>query len=187
MTPSTMAATGKMYTYDANKNVTFPAKVISRGFSGNLEGNATTATTLQTARTLTVGNTGKSFNGSSNVSWSLSEIGAASSGHTHTTSIATSTDTNQITLAYGGKYKLTTGGTSYVFTMPTSDNTWRPIGTGATDAAAGNHIHKNLIIKWGTGDTEGTNLFTYNGGTAKTINLSTPFSTLFTNFSNAGS
>ena len=119
-------------------------------------------------------------------SWNYDDI-YSKLGHTHATSIATSTDTNQITLAYGGKYKLTAGGTSYVFTMPASDNTWRPIGTGATDAAAGNHVHKNLIIKWGAGDTEGTNLFTYNGGAAKTINLSTPFSQLFTNFSNAGS
>ena len=50
---------------------------------GNLSGNASTATKLQTARTLTIGNTEKSFDGSSNVSWTLSEIGAASSGHTH--------------------------------------------------------------------------------------------------------
>ena len=41
-------------------------------------GNAATATALQTARTLTIGNTGKSFDGSGNVSWSLAEIGAQS-------------------------------------------------------------------------------------------------------------
>ena len=51
--------------------------------TNNISGNASTATTLQTARTLTIGNTGKSFNGSGNVSWSLSEIGAAASSHTH--------------------------------------------------------------------------------------------------------
>lgn len=34
----------------------------------DIAGNATTATTLATARTLTVGNTGKTFNGSANVS-----------------------------------------------------------------------------------------------------------------------
>lgn len=74
-------------------------------FSGALSGNATTATTLQTARsingtsfngsadittanwgttrTLTIGSTGKSVNGSGDVSWSLAEIGAAASSHTH--------------------------------------------------------------------------------------------------------
>lgn len=42
----------------------------------SITGNAATATKLQTARTLTIGNTGKSFDGSANVSWTLSEIGA---------------------------------------------------------------------------------------------------------------
>ena len=73
-------------------NITAPT------FVGALSGNASTATTLQTARTingtsfngsanittanwgtartLTIGKTGKSVNGSGNVSWSLSEIGA---------------------------------------------------------------------------------------------------------------
>ena len=45
-----------------------------------------TATKLATARTLTIGNTGKIFDGSGNVSWSLSEIGAAAASHgTHVT------------------------------------------------------------------------------------------------------
>lgn len=39
-------------------------------------GSATSAVKLTTARTLTIGNKGKTFDGSSNVSWSLSEIGA---------------------------------------------------------------------------------------------------------------
>ena len=47
------------------------------------------ADTWTTARTLTIGNTGKSVNGSGNVSWSLAEIGAQAAGsyapasHTH--------------------------------------------------------------------------------------------------------
>ena len=47
-----------------------------------------------------------------------SDIDAATSDHTHTTSIATSTGTSQISLAHGGKYSLNSGGTSYIFTMP---------------------------------------------------------------------
>ena len=47
--------------------------------SGNFSGKAAKADTLNTARTLTIGSTGKTFNGSANVSWSLSEIGAAPS------------------------------------------------------------------------------------------------------------
>lgn len=72
---------------------------------GNLSGNASTATKLQTARTingtsfdgsanittanwgtarnLQIGNTAKSVNGSANVTWTLSEIGAAAASHTH--------------------------------------------------------------------------------------------------------
>ncbi len=41
------------------------------------------AATLTTARTLTIGSTGKTFNGSANVSWSFAEIGAAETSHTH--------------------------------------------------------------------------------------------------------
>lgn len=44
--------------------------------SANITGNAATATTLQNARTLTIGATGKTFNGSANVSWTLAEIQA---------------------------------------------------------------------------------------------------------------
>lgn len=43
----------------------------------------------------------------------------AASGHTHTTSIAASTGTNQITLEVGSKYSISAGGTSYVFTNGT--------------------------------------------------------------------
>jgi hypothetical protein len=49
----------------------------------NLAGNASTATKLATARTLTIGNKGKTFDGSTDVSWTLDEIGASASGHTH--------------------------------------------------------------------------------------------------------
>lgn len=149
-----------------------------------------TATNVHTDASLTFKDNGEgdevgtTFNGSVAKSISYNSIGAAPVGHTHTTKIESSTGTSQIALAYGSKYKLTAGGTTYVFTMPSSDNTWRPVGTGANDAAAGNHIHKNLIIKWGTGNTEGTDLFTYNGSTAKTIDLNIPISQLFTNFTN---
>jgi hypothetical protein len=60
------------------------------GSSASCTGNAATATTLQTARTLTIGSTGKTFNGSANVSWSLAEIGALPlAGGTMTGAIST--------------------------------------------------------------------------------------------------
>lgn len=83
-----------------NVNLKLPATI-----KATLTGNASTATTLAnartingtsfngsanittanwgTARTITIGNTGKSVNGSANITWSLSEIGAAASSHTH--------------------------------------------------------------------------------------------------------
>lgn len=72
-------------------------------------GNITTAN-WGTARTLTIGNTGKSVNGSGNVSWSLSEIGAAAASHNHdnkylslsggTISGSLRMDENKLTIGY---------------------------------------------------------------------------------------
>lgn len=58
-------------------------KLPGLAFIGALEGNATTATAWETGRTLTIGGTGKSVDGSADVSWSLNEIGA-SVGHNFT-------------------------------------------------------------------------------------------------------
>lgn len=75
-------------------------------FVGNLTGNASTATSattaatasvLQTARTLTVGNTGKTFDGSANVSWSLTEIGAVGASTNNTFTGVNTFNTNYIT------------------------------------------------------------------------------------------
>ena len=62
---------------------------------------------------------------------------AAAGNHTHTTSLASDTGNSTVTLASAGKYKLTAGGTSVIFTMPTL----LTIGTTASTAAAGNHTH----------------------------------------------
>lgn len=47
--------------------------------SANVDDNVASASALATAQTLTIGSTGKTFNGSAGVSWSLDEIGAAAS------------------------------------------------------------------------------------------------------------
>lgn len=102
--------------YMAGANKTAPTALLKVLASGEadlnvplncylLKGNATSATKLETARTingtnfdgttnitttnwgttrtLTIGSSGKSVNGSANVSWSLAEIGAAPENHTH--------------------------------------------------------------------------------------------------------
>lgn len=113
ITPSTMASTGHLYSFDNDLNATFPAKVTAEdGFSGNLDGVATSASKLATARTIngtsfngtsnittanwgtartiTIGSSGKSVNGGANVTWTLSEIGAAAASHNHSASNITS-------------------------------------------------------------------------------------------------
>ena len=93
---------------DWRMTVNSSGNVTATTFTGALSGNATTATTLQiqraingtafngsadittstwgTARTITIGNTGKSVNGGGDVSWSLAEIGAQAAGSYLTTS-----------------------------------------------------------------------------------------------------
>lgn len=60
---------------------------ICKGGSEYLSVNHSTtsdeATKLTTAHTLTIGNSGKTFDGSADVSWTLSEIGAAAASHSH--------------------------------------------------------------------------------------------------------
>ena len=50
---------------------------------GSVTGNATSASKLQTSRSLKIGNSSKSFNGTANVTWTLAEIGASASSHKH--------------------------------------------------------------------------------------------------------
>jgi hypothetical protein len=59
-------------------NATNPSGFITS--SGSITGSAAT---LTTARTFTIGTTGKTFNGGGDVSWTLGEIGAAPTVHTH--------------------------------------------------------------------------------------------------------
>lgn len=60
------------------------------GTSFNGSANITTAR-WGTARTLTIGGTGKSVNGSANVAWTLAEIGAAGMGANTFTGVQTAT------------------------------------------------------------------------------------------------
>ena len=69
-TLSSATSNTDVYNYSINTN-------------GVFSGTAATANQLTTARTLTIGETGKSFNGTANVKWTLSEIGVAAANHTH--------------------------------------------------------------------------------------------------------
>lgn len=106
--PSNMARNGHIYSYDYDQNVGFPANVTAVSFIGNgsnvtsLNGSNISSGTVAFAR-LPTGTTSSTV---------------AIGDHTHTTSLATDTGTSAISLSAGGKYKLTAGGTSVIFTMP---------------------------------------------------------------------
>lgn len=68
----------------------FAAGTITATLTGNVTGNASTANAWAVPRTLTIGSTGKTVDGSGNVSWTIGEIGAASLIHIHSTADVTS-------------------------------------------------------------------------------------------------
>lgn len=79
----------QFYKSTSGKN-TLLGKITSNGWEGNVVGNvignASTATStgkFTTARNITIGSAKKSFDGTSDISFSLSDIGASSSSHTH--------------------------------------------------------------------------------------------------------
>jgi len=96
---------GKFVTLDAVNQTIQGTKTFSSTISGSISGNAGTATTLATARTIngtsfngsaditttnwgtardiTIGSTTRSVNGSATYSWSLGDIGAAATSHAH--------------------------------------------------------------------------------------------------------
>lgn len=72
------------------------------------------ANTLVTGRTFTIGSTGKSFNGSANLAWTLAEMGAAALAHSHAiadvTGLQTALDGKAVT-AHTHSYLPLGGGT----------------------------------------------------------------------------
>ncbi len=155
--------------YDGSetKNIEIPSNTSQltngAGFitsSGSISGNAATATKLQTARTLTIGNTGKTFNGTANVSWTLSEIGAAATSHTHSyTSLGVtqflnantsrSGTTGGVTL-YGGveNYAILFRQTSQFGTHGTVTGGWATYFTMDTDSDSRGWIFR----RWNSGN-----------------------------------
>lgn len=69
----------------------------------------------------------------------------ATAGHSHDVNIATSTGTNELTLAHGAKYALTAGGQSFVFTMPGDNDTTYGADRGIS-LVSGKFGHSNTAI-----------------------------------------
>ena len=83
---------------------------------------AATKKTLPTASTTVAGITKVGASGGA-AAYSHTHTGYATSNHTHDTLIKASTEDSRITLGFGGKYTISAGGSSYVFTMPKNPNT----------------------------------------------------------------
>lgn len=177
-------------------NSSFPGTVSASSFSGSLSGNASTATTLQTARTIngtsfngsgnittanwgtartiTVGSTAKSVNGSANIGWTLAEIGAVPSytgGSTtiHADSDASSTSEylllkaghNELKIASSaGGTTVTKGQDKLTFNGNIVYHAGRKPTASEIGAAASSHSHSYLPLSGGT--------ITSNGFTIKT-------------------
>ena len=127
VTPSQMAKNGLLYTYDMSKNATFPANITATKF---VKSGGKSSQFL------------KADGSVDSSSYSLSN-------HTHTLSIETSNDASQITLTHNTKFKISAGGSSYVFTTPSLPTASATV-TGITKlgasggAATYDHTHGNV-------------------------------------------
>ncbi len=70
----------KIKSSNLDENLEISGTFTANNIVGVFEGNADTATALETPRTITIGSTGKTFDGSADVSWALSEIGVGTLG-----------------------------------------------------------------------------------------------------------
>lgn len=163
-----------MFLKDSNNFIVDKANTLTtartiNGTSFNGSANITTAN-WGTARTLTIGNSGKSVNGSGDISWSLSEIGAAASSHTHSyvpTSAGgnitvhadsdSSTTTEYLALkaghnilqitSSGGGSTTTQGQDKLTFNGNIVYHAGRKPTTSEIGAAASNHTHNSITSR----------------------------------------
>ena len=149
-TPSEIGAAASSHTHNyagsssaggaANSANTLATARTINGTSFNGSANITTAN-WGTARTLTIGSTGKSVNGSGNVSWSLSEIGAAAASHTHSyLPLSGGTLTGRLTA--NGKVSAPTTGGSWINGMTLTNAT-----IGITTQQTTSSYHPILAVK----------------------------------------
>ena len=99
--------------------------------------------------------------------YTASEVGAATSNHTHTTNISTSTGTSQLDLLFGGKYQLTTGGTNYIFTLPSIPDI--PLYTDVSETGISITAHSTSSIYGVQSSTTTASKASGSNGTAPTL------------------
>jgi hypothetical protein len=183
---------GKVYIYLGITNntttafrleVTHPIYQYKDGAIRAYSGFAESAATLTTARTLTIGSTGKTFNGSANVSWSLAEIGAYAAtnpaGYTSNTGTVTSVSGAG---GYGGltlsgtvttSGSITLGGTptgTWPISVSGNANTATTATTTTGNAGSATVLQTARNIN-GTSFNGSADITTANWGTARTVTI----------------
>lgn len=131
-----------------------------------VSGNAGSADVLSTPRNITIGNQTNAFDGSENITYTLSAIGASAEGHNHDGRYYTESEIN--TKVSSLQSEIDADVKVEADRAKAAENALQANIDKKSDSG---HTHANFAIKLNGGATEGTNLFTYNGGTAKTVNI----------------
>lgn len=185
--------------------LTTPRSINGTNFDGTA---AITTANWGTARTLTIGNTGKSVNGSGNVSWSIGEIGAAPTVHNHTSL----TGITNLSFATEGtdsaSIKTTVDGTNTYFDFnlsddPSQNDMWRwrfgpsganifnamtldAISTTEAKLAVTGEVQATRLKGTLTGDVKGNVTGTVSGNAGSATKLATARTINGTNFDGTG-
>lgn len=135
-----------------------------------------TMPTLPTQKTLTAGS--KKYNGSTDVEITAADFGLSNA--LHFKGVVSSLPTTTVNYVDGdvilvGNKEYVCSNSAWVelgdeSSFSLKDHTHNYAGSSSAGGAA-NSVKTNLTIKLNGGSTEGTNLFTFNGSTAKTINI----------------
>ena len=118
-TTNSLCTTGEKYTWNNKQDLISDLTTIRAQAGGAVRYDAAQTLTSD-QQTQARSNIGA---GTSDLTIGTTASTAAAGNHTHTTTLASDTGTSIVTLSHGGKYKLTAGGTSVIFTMPTDNNT----------------------------------------------------------------
>ena len=131
-----------------------------------VSGNAGSADVLSTPRNITIGNQTNAFDGSENITYTLSAIGASAEGHNHDGRYYTESEINTKVSSLQAEIDA-----DVLVETNRAKAEEAALQASIDNKSNSGHTHSNLAIKLNGGTTEGTNLFTYNGGTAKTVNI----------------
>lgn len=147
--------------YRSNKADTLTTARTINGTNFDGSANITTAK-WGTARSITIGDTTKSVDGSGNVAWTLSEIGVSSDSHNHD-SIYVGGYKSRNHGSQDTEYTADTYSSTYVnknYVAFAERGSWNYSGNGYITTDFGNiHLAGTSVFQWGASDTAKTQLF----------------------------